>query len=362
MPATEAHFLAGYDLRAVVDWVEVRVTFAGLTQPRHIRNRIRQALPHWGKPPYIRADTSASSRTARSFIWRVQDPASPDKLIAEVQMLRRPGDLPITESSIEIVAVEVALDAYPRTAEAHTRLAHTALHLWRYLARPPAGPYRMCRPKHDHRRSEAAPSPAAMLAGLSSGHTINWGDETGNHRTRQYVKTHDTINGASYQELPADHHRARSEITLAGDQVPFRTLADWRSFQFDKLAPWFALRRETDQDDRSPLHRAIRERSPIGRTDSPKTRTQHRRLTRADTAADTLANERIRAALRGLTRQQRGAKTRRRTAQHLGSAIGNSVINVPQHATAHDQFGTPTHGGETAGRTASAADGPAPQS
>ena len=310
MSATTAspHPLADYDLRVVVDWVSVRVTLAGPSQPRHVRDRMR-AVPRWATtPPYAKPCTDDSSGTASSFTFTVQDPPPPAQLLDDLQALRRPGDPPLNDEDIEVLGIEIALDARPRTPEARADLAGAAAYLWRHHARPPAGTTRIC---HAHQHGEIAFQPERIRQALADGWTVNCGDTDASHRSRYYVKNYDSRDSIAYAPLPEADHRARAEITLSGDFVPFKSIADWRDYRFEKLAPLLALRRASATDTPPPLLALLRDQSRHGRPADPEKQASHRRTHRKDTAADTAANERVRAALRALTRQQRRALARR---------------------------------------------------
>lgn len=315
MSATSAspHPLADYDLKAVLDWIEVRVTLAEPSQPRHVRARMR-AVPRWATtPPHVRPCTDDSSGTSSSFIVRVQDPPPPAQLLADVQAIRRAGDPPLTEEDIEVLAVEIALDAYPRTPEARADLAGAAAYLWTRHASPPAGTTRICRDgKRD--RSEVDFRPEHIRRALAEGWAINCGDRGAPHTSRHYVKTYDSRDGDAYAPLPEADYRARAEITLRGGRRPFRTITGWRCYDFAKLAPMFALRRVIDTEAPSPLLALLRDQTRHGRPTDPEKQAGHRRTHRKDTAADTTANERIRAALRALARRHQGARSRNRSA------------------------------------------------
>ena len=299
--------LAAFDFQAVVDWVEVRVRLPRPSQPRHVRARMAAALPHWGAPPYVVAETSSPTGTAVSFTFRVQDPLGPDRLLADLQLLGQDGERPLTEGDIEIVAIEVALDVYPsvRTRPA-SDLARVAHYLHLHHARPPKGTVRVTGPDG----GSIIWNHGDVQAALRAGKTINTGDVTSNHRSRCYVKTHDTVDGKSYAPVALSEHRARLEITLAADLVPFATIAGWRSFAFPKLSKQLALRKsiEPDAGRTSPLARLLLPMVRRGKPDSEEARLAHRRLHKATSRADTVANKRIRTALERLTRQQRSGR------------------------------------------------------
>lgn len=298
---------SAFRFRAVVDWLEVRVNLSRPTQPQHVRARIAQKLPHWGTAPYVRAETEASSRSARSFTLRVQDPRGPDAFMSDIREIARPGDPTITEADITIIGIEVALDAYhlDQDRDALVGLAH---HFHSHHARPPAGPSRVTGPEG---YGEVESNPTGFRRALADGYTINAGDRDGEYRARYYVKEHDTRDTGRYAPLPVDQRRARMEVTLAGSLVPFVTVEGWRKFPFEKLARRLTLRQAIAPS--TPMGKLLQTRAPrIGSPDDETVRQSHKRQHRVNTRADNAAYGKARDALRGLTRDQQGKKPRRR--------------------------------------------------
>lgn len=297
----------GFRFKAVVDWIEVRVTLAGPSQPRHVRDRIRQALPSWGTPPYVTAETENPSRTASAFVFRVQDPANPDRFMQDVQAVARPGDPLLIDLDIEILGIEVAIDAYS-VHQNRTALVDMAHHFFAHHARPPSGPAR-CTGPGGHGEIES--NPREFRRAIAESGTINAGERDSEHRTRYYVKDYDTLKAGRYEPIPADQHRARMEVTLAGPLAPFATIDGWRNFRFETLAHWLTLREKTTPA--TPFAGLMQARTPRhGNPDSQPKRLGHRRMHRTNTKADTEAYELVRNALRGLTRGQRGKTLRTR--------------------------------------------------
>lgn len=300
--------LADADFQAVVDWIEVRVRLPRPSQPRHLRARMAAALPHWGTPPYVEAETTHPSGTAASFTFRIQDPLGPDQLMSDLSLLGQDGERPLTEGDVDVLAIEVALDVYP-SARSRQRpdLALVAHYLHLHHARPPSGTVRVTGPDG----GAIIWNHGDVQAALGAGQTINTGDVTSNHRSRCYVKTHDTVDGRSYAPLAPNQHRARLEVTLARERAPFATVAAWRSFDFSKLSRQLALRRsiEPDANHASPLDRLLWSVVRRGKPDSEDARSAHKRLHKSGSRADTVANKRIRTALERLTRQQRNSRS-----------------------------------------------------
>lgn len=299
--APEPHALHGLKLKAVVDWIELKVTLPRSSQPQHVRTRMPAS---WGLP-WVEAMTDDTSRTAIEFKFRLQDPPGPGRFMGEIQSLALPGEPPIGEADVTITGLEIAIDARHPASDPQA-LAQAALHLMRHHAHPPAGPAdpegvapRITGPGW----AQAPLSPASALRALLQGLTINTGGQGADYTTRCYVKRHDTQDGETYAPLPPSRHRARFEITLRGSELPFVTIEGWRRFRFEKLAQRFAL---CSAAPTTAMMALLQNRSlQLGRPDSAGKRTAHRRLRAAGTRRDSQANATIKVALRALTRAQK---------------------------------------------------------
>lgn len=290
-----------FKLRAVVDWVEVEVRLPGPTQPQHVRNRLRQSLPHWGEPPYVAALTNSPSRSANTIRFRVQDPPGPATLLRDLQAVVRPGDPPLNAHDLRVVGIEVSLDAY-FSEPGPAVLATVALHMFRHHARPPAQEPgtvpRITGPGH----FRAADGGRDTLQALVDGLTINAGIRGGDYEARYYVKTTDSIGGESYASLPANLHRARMEVVLRGSLLPFDNLEAWRLFNFGTLAGYFALRVAAPSSaDPTWMSKIPQLGRPVDHDRAAARKRTNRRGTRADANWAPLARD----ALRVMQRAQR---------------------------------------------------------
>lgn len=308
----QRHPLDGLAIRAAFDWLDFKVKLASPSQFRHVQERAR---PIWGTL-YIKPLERPES--CREFQIRAHDPEGPNQFMRNVQALVAPGDPPIDEADIEIVGVEIAIDGYLQANDPQA-LALAAHHFMRSHARLPAGPPRVTAPGH----SQCVESPRDALHALqSAAATVNQGQAPteasewqaatpgDNHRSRYYVKCHDTRDGEAYALLPLDQHRARMEITLSSlnsaqpSRTPFTTVEQWRHFQFASLSSDLALVRPTTptsalsaQMQHQTIQFGMRPDAPTGRPDD-------RRMSWSFTRRDTAMNARIRDALRALTRAQ----------------------------------------------------------
>jgi hypothetical protein len=290
--------LAELELRAVVDWVELRVRLPKPSQARHERARLPK---EWGRP-YVRPEGHQNASDV--FRLRIQDPAGPVAILQQAQALCLPGDPAIAEHDIDVLGLEVSIDAYDDTGNVDA-LARAALHFKRHHGKPPTGGVRITERGH----YRAAARPDDDLRALRSGATINAGARDADYRARYYAKLHDSRDGLRYAALPRHERRARFEVTLTGEATPFRDLAGWQAFRFETLTRLFALRRSTVDPSNEMMQMLREQQGRLGRPDCPQKRASHRRQSAPATHADTDTNERIRNSLRTLTRAQRSGNS-----------------------------------------------------
>jgi hypothetical protein len=305
----------------------------------------KRTYPTWGKTYFRHV---AGSR-GKGWVFWIHNPAGPDQFMRQVQAMVRPGDPPITEDDVKIVATEIAVDVRHPSNDPEI-LALAAQHFLTSMARLPAGHPRITVPpyfyapklaaayaaaKADHaiatanarREGKAAPVPFQVKRGqcsvvssrltawqaLCDGLTINQGkapnSKTGlggdSYRLRIYVKTRDTRNGIAYAPLEPAEYCARIERTWEGSEVPYATINEWRNFRFESLAnEHYSL--VMPSADITPMARLLQERMvQLGRRpDSCKIRPSDRRKRRAFTCRDSFTNDKFRQALRALTRAQ----------------------------------------------------------
>lgn len=312
--------LGAFRFSAVIDWIEVRVTLAGLSQPRHVRARMPV---RWGLP-YTTAETEDPSRTARSFTFRLQDPAGPAQFMTDVQAIARPGDPPITCDDVQIIAMEIAFDGYHRR---HDRAALNTLaerllwtqSVWASYPRITADPAKIVVTTETGRHEVKTRPDFFGIAtvskarwALAEGFTLNLGHQPGEDREggdltqRTYVKMSDSLDGESYRGLPHDKHRARYEATLRGSCLPFATVGQWQRFRFESLARQFFTWRKWRGAPVPPPAAWLAHFPHLGRMahQLDRARVAQRRGTRPGTEPDAELNRHALNALRRLTRDQ----------------------------------------------------------
>ena len=287
--------LKSFTVKAVVDWMAFDVVLPSASQFRHVLDRM---IENWGKTYFTPLGNPASTRKYR---FRLNNPPGPDQFMRELQSIVRQGDPPIMECDVRVVGIEIALDAYIE-GSCRQALGQAATHMLRHQAHPPAG-----LPRITGRGYCFEPeTPQEVLQALCHEKiTINLGKKGADHTARVYVKDYDSKEGEPYAPLPREQWRARLENTLLGAAVPFTTIDGWRSFRFEKaLADHFALVVSAAAPNSLPALMQERFVQLGRRPDSPKRRPSDRRRCAPYTRRDVVTNDKIRQALRALTRAQ----------------------------------------------------------
>lgn len=293
---TPPRALQDFKLKTALDWMEFCVTLQSPSQFRHIQQRMGEV---WGKTHFKPVEGFASSR---AFTFRLNDPPGPDQFMRDLQSMAMPGDPPITEQDVVVTGIEIALDAYVQGSDRQA-LAQAVAYLIRHQANPPAGSPRITAKGLPPIEPESIQDVFEAL--MQGGITINSGPQGASWTCRFYLKDYDTINGVPYSALPPEQWRARFENTLKGSEVLFTSIGGWRNHRFEQsLADRFAL--VIPDSTRGPLIASWQNYLiQLGRRpDSPKRRPSDRRQRRPFTLRDTHLNDRIRQALRALTRDQ----------------------------------------------------------
>lgn len=284
--------LGGFRFRSEIDWIKLRVTLTRPSQFRHVQDRLKEKF---GKLFVEPCDGCASSRR---FDITIHNPAGATQVMRDLQNIVRPSDPLISEADVQVVGIEVAIDAYIKGSD-RARLTAAVGHFVRHLARTPAGPMRLTSPNH----FRVPATYRDLLQAISSDQTtIHFGAKEANFRVRAYFKDYDTIEGKR-KNLLSVQHRARIEITLHGEQLPFRSIDSWRNFRFEQLSDRFAMCTPVATNG---IAGALQDRAvQIGRAeDAPKRRPSDRRKRSPFTQRDSVTNDKIRQALRGLTARQ----------------------------------------------------------
>lgn len=294
--------LADFLFRSEVDWVDIQIETASPTNHRGVRSRTGQA--------YAEPLNPQKSGAATKFRIRVQNPESWAQIRESLE-----GYELVTPP--KVVGIEVALDAYSNGAskgqllDLLAHLAWQAAALGRAEAQADGSP--------NIRLAGAGKNSASPLGTLRElrqsleSQTLYIGDqrETSGRGVspeawRFYFKTTDAKKG-----LPEELHRARMEVTLAGEGLFSTELHEWEEYGFERLTDKFRFR--TVADKVNPLLQGALQHFPLA-SFAPKRRRcgggiqRHRSWTKANTPL----NRRMADALRGLTKKMSRRKGARR--------------------------------------------------
>jgi hypothetical protein len=285
-----------FRVRSVIDWMGFRVTLKSPSQFRHLQQRM---LEVWGRI-YFEPDEGAAS--SHSFTFKLNDPPSPDQFMAELQSMAAPGQPPILDGDVDVIGIEVAIDAYIEGSDREA-LAWAVTYFLRHQANPPSGPPRIT--AKDKPPFRPGLSEDVFQAILDGGVTINGGERNSDYRSRFYLKDYDSFAGTAFAPLPPEQWRARFENTLTGGALPFTTIDGWRSCAFEKaLSSRFALVKSVAPEGSLNASMEAHLLQLGRRPDSQRRRASDRRQRRPYVRRDSTTNDRIRQALRRLTKSQ----------------------------------------------------------
>ncbi len=276
--------------RAVVDWLELEIQTTKPTNFMTIQKKLRVilCLPECVNP-YVKPLNAGDGGTATIFTLRIQDPERYHIIESTLNSLALALEYEITARP---TAVEVALDAYNSTPEQAERFC-------KYSTSPIK--IENCRIYREHGldATQWIPlRPNTLTKHLQEGWQVALGHDKDDYRQHVYFKMKDRC-----KDLPAEEHRARIEVTLKGNALPFQTLEELKHFKFSDLSEFFQFRML--KPDLTPLGQITSDNSPrIGARRSTKRKEgggvrAFSRLTLADTALNTHA----RTALKELARR-----------------------------------------------------------
>jgi hypothetical protein len=300
-----------YEIRSVVDWIEIIISLQRATNSQTIRAHCpaewcRQS-PEEIVSPFFKPINGLSNGTASVFSFRVQEPASAATVQAQLARLALdlPGGLGFGHPP-SITGVEVSLDAYSKAHEM-AELVDMAEHFTR--ANKTHRIWRFSKGKRDRTDYACNIGSSEIRARLADGFASYSGKKNDPETMRAYIKTTDSAGKTALQN---SQYRARIETTLLAGAVPFATIEDWQSFKFESLASEFFSFLEWKEGS-PPATSVIRENlrkikrdiaTQLAWDDSDNRRATKRRAKDAEAQADSKLNERARDALRSLTARQ----------------------------------------------------------
>jgi hypothetical protein len=290
--------------RAVVDWIEIEIETTERTNFQTVQRTLRTAL---GMPddknPRVDALNEQPGGAATIFRFRIHDPESWCDVASIIDAL---GKRFAFAHPSEVTAIEVAFDAYSRARNKHD-LTEQAVRFYKFCTLMVSDNRRLY---WKYKRSpRGIPFHVSSLARhLSDGWQIGIGNDKKDDRYQHvYVKTTDRGGIA----LPRAEHRARIEIKLQGEALPYEHANDWANADFATdfrmSAEFRMLRTNLDRFQKVALgnnsmqlgEKKARWRLKDGRPYKKDL------LYRSSTAADSVLNEKARDAFRELTRRWR---------------------------------------------------------
>ncbi len=299
-----------YRFRAVVDWIEVQIHTA---QPTAF-----DAIKRQSRLPFVEPQDPApfgKGKSATIFNIKIHDPENWAQVVKTVANIAKKYEL---SKPFEVVGVEVALDAIPRSGAASMlELATMAAHFAKHSTFPQDN-VRLYREGRNNGDFTFMPvSDKNTLRHLA----IGWQHMRGNIDSHCYQHAYAKTTDHNKNPLPVDQHRARIEITLRGDNLLCKTLDDWKDFKFEKLAkPYFTFRKfktvenntipEDGRMNMAKLRECIYRQQPSFGMRKTQREEPRGRLTRVNSVADGELSNHARHALQGLSGRWKCKKVR----------------------------------------------------
>jgi hypothetical protein len=298
--------LKNVKLNANIDWIKIRISTAKPSNPQSIKAFIDKALP--GSNTYVEAIGGSSNNTASVFEFRIQDAnyTLTNRLLTGLE--EKWGPL----VDVQLLAVELAVDFYTKGKANPQDQRELLIQLVRGHSSLDRRNFRATQKNKNAQKiilandlRTAVEVESTLMSGNKEDKTLRIIASPVYHR--YYIKRTDN-NGTI--KLPPVKHRVRVEVGLSAESMPFKTMKEFRDYDFAKLAKHFNFRKEAPSSPK--LIRLVRSMLPnIG---TPKhvelaphlsSTLQLRRTTANHTVADGELNGRCRDALRSMTRSHK---------------------------------------------------------
>lgn len=292
-----------FRFEAVVDFIEVRIH----TTTRNQGWKIKRALALHGVS-YVTPIQPDAAGWSSHFTIRLYDLGTHATLQSKLAVIEQEFPLagPPTVSMIEIAFDGCLKD--PAAPTNHNYLAALTAHMAYRLAAPVSGNSRIYR--------DGKGSPTAMPRTLEAterkmaeGWNVGIGDKTADRYQHCYLKMTDH----NKKPIPAEVHRARFELRLAGAALPYHDIDSWQGFKFQTLAPYISFGKvdETASLSQKTIITAYGDRAShkkeIPRRSGGGTRT---RIMPADIELNQTVYDELRQLTRRWSRVRKGRKLR----------------------------------------------------
>jgi len=242
--------------------------------------------------PYAAPLDKGSGGAATEFTLKIHDPTSWRSIHSQLERLTH--DHPLAAPP-EVIGIEVALDAYSKANDI-AELQDMAKRFYRTSA---------CMVS-DVRRAAAGykgsgkplTTESDITRALKEGFNVYVGNKTASEVQHIYVKT--TDNGG--KPLRVEEYRARMEITLRGEKLPFRSLEEWESYGMTELSKYFKFRRL--KEGLNPfVQEGLKGKAQIGEKKPRAHPDRHARIFSSSTVSDKVLTDRAYDSLRRLTKK-----------------------------------------------------------
>jgi hypothetical protein len=273
-----------YKINAVVDWIELRIELKTPSNFDTVRRRL-------GVPHVSPLDKGAGGAT-KLFTLKIHDPTNWRSVREQLEKLTH--DHPLANSP-KVIGIEVALDAYSKANDL-AELQDMAKRYYRYAQCIVSDVRRAA--KNFKGSGKALGNERDVIRALEQDFNIYIGHRVDAEVQHIYVKT--TDNGG--KPLPVGERRARTEITLRGDKLPFASLEECENFGMEGLSKYFKFC--SMKEDLNPFVQVgLKGVAQIGEKRPRANPDRRSRLFSSSTVADKALNARSYDALRRLTKQ-----------------------------------------------------------
>jgi hypothetical protein len=276
--------------RAVIDWIDIRIK---TTVPsNHDTVTTRTGVP------FAEAILPGPGGATTEFRLRFHEPNNWNAIDSMLE--RFTHDHPLAEPA-QIVGIEIALDAYSRAGNKND-LVDMTFQFYRRAQFLCSENRRMSNGKITH----AIGSRGLNRTDIEDGFNLYIGDRHDDIKQHIYLKqiTHEDGHVVA---LPTEQHRARTEFTLKGAQLPEQTLEAWKGLEFQKFARLFKFRAEKTNMN-AAWRRAFQSADQIGERKPRRNKHRGVRFFSPLTQADKNLSESAYTALRELSRRMQAER------------------------------------------------------
>lgn len=270
-----------FKYKATIDWIKIEITTFKDSNFNSIRNLF--------KAYFVEPINPSAGGATNQFKFKIHDLSSWRTLEDMISQANSTKSI----SAVKILAIEISFDAFSINNNKEELLEKVA-EFYKFNQNPTSENHRLVGSK------KYSPEDTGHLNSnifkMDRGMSICIGNQdTDSISQRIYYKTMD--NNAN---LPIELHRARYEVILRNENLPFHTIEEAKKYKFTSLAKWFKFRKtdETATGLAQLIPKAIKQLGKV----NMKRRTGGGLIvnlwgTKADIALNQIAYE----SLRGLT-------------------------------------------------------------